>query len=39
MMSAGISLTIPKEAFAMNENKVTTNEMIDQMVAEARRLG
>ena len=39
MVSAGISLTIPKEAFAMNENKVTINEMIAWMVAEARRLG
>ena len=39
MVSAGISLTIPKEAFAMNENKVTINEMIARMVAEARRLG
>lgn len=39
MVSAGISLTIPKEAFALNENKVTINEMIARMVAEARRLG
>ena len=39
MVSAGSSLTIPKEAFAMNENKVTINEMIARMVAEARRLG
>ncbi len=39
MVSAGISLTIPKEASAMNEKKVTINEMIARMVAEARRLG
>lgn len=39
MVSAGISLTIPKEAFAINENKMTINEMIAQMLAEARRLG
>lgn len=39
MVSAGISLTLPKEASAMNEKKVTINEMIARMVAEARRLG
>ena len=39
MVSAGIPLIIPKEAFAMNENKVTINAMIAKMVEEARRLG
>lgn len=38
MVSAGISLTIPKETSAMNKNKVTINGMIAQMVTEARRL-